>query len=69
MVMHLWGTQATSHMHSLHFGFGFGALLAPQIAKPFLGPDTENETGIVPIAQDNKKSLCSKYQLMCQQNS
>ena len=45
MVMHLWGVKATSHMHSLHFGFGFGALLAPQIAKPFLGEDRENNTG------------------------
>ena len=41
MVMDLWGDQAASPMHSLHFGFGFGALLAPQIARPFLGPEEE----------------------------
>ena len=45
MVMHLWGVKATANIHALHFGFGFGALLAPQIAEPFLGPDTSNETG------------------------
>ena len=45
MVMHLWKSGATFHMHSLHFGFGFGALLAPQVARPFLGPDTDNDTG------------------------
>lgn len=39
MVMHLWGEDASSPMNSLHFGFGFGALIAPQIARPFLSPD------------------------------
>ena len=33
MVMHLWGDDAASPMNSLHFGFGLGALLAPQIAR------------------------------------
>ena len=39
MVMHLWGENTASPMHSLHFGFGLGALLAPQFARPFLSPD------------------------------
>ena len=39
MVMHMWGIKAAAPMHSLHFGFGLGALLAPQIARPFLSPD------------------------------
>lgn len=39
MVMHLWGEDAASPMNSLHFGFGLGALIAPQIARPFLSPD------------------------------
>ena len=44
MVMHMWGDKAASPMHSLHFGFGFGALLAPQIARPFLAPEQQNST-------------------------
>ena len=43
MVMHLWGNDAASPMNSLHFGFGLGALLAPQIARPFLGSE-DNST-------------------------
>ena len=36
MVLHMWGDKAASPMCSLHLGFGIGAMLAPQIAKPFL---------------------------------
>ena len=28
-------------MHSLHFGFGLGALISPQVAQPFLSPDSD----------------------------
>ena len=34
--MHMWGLKAAAPIHSLHFGFGLGALLGPQVAKPFL---------------------------------
>ena len=39
MVMDLWGERAAGPMHSLHFAFGVGAMIAPQIAKPFLSSD------------------------------
>ena len=39
MVLSLWGEKAASPMQSLHFGFAFGAIIAPQIARPFLSPD------------------------------
>ena len=59
-MMHLWGEDAASPMHSLHFGFGFGALLAPQIARPFLSPDdTSNDTDTynwMPQVTDNGAS-------------
>lgn len=44
MVLDVWGTAAASPMHSLHFGFGLGALLAPQLARPFLSPDNDTES-------------------------
>ena len=43
MVMYLWEEKAAPYMHALHFGFGLGALLAPQIARPFLAPEPEDE--------------------------
>lgn len=43
LVMHLWGDRAAPHLHTLHFGFGLGALLAPQIARPFLSPDLDDD--------------------------
>ena len=36
MVIAMWGKNAASPVHALHFGFGVGAVLAPQIARPFL---------------------------------
>lgn len=44
MVMHLWAEKAAAPMHSMHFGFGLGALLAPQIARPFLSGEEDNQT-------------------------
>ena len=38
MVMHMWQEKAAAPMHSLHFGFGVGAFIGPQVAKPFLSP-------------------------------
>ena len=39
LMLSLWGDKAASPMQSLHFGFAFGAIIAPQIARPFLSPD------------------------------
>ena len=44
MVMHLWGEKAAAPMHSLHFGFGLGAAISPQVVGPFLKPRNQNTT-------------------------
>ena len=36
MVLAMWGKDAASPVHALHFGFGMGAVLAPQLARPFI---------------------------------
>ena len=41
MTMHLWGEATASPMNAVHFGFGLGAILAPQLAIPFLSPDAK----------------------------
>ena len=41
MTMHLWGEATASPMNAVHFGFGLGAILAPQLALPFLSPDAK----------------------------
>ena len=38
MCLGLWGVKAAAPLQSLHFGFGLGGILAPQIARPFLSP-------------------------------
>ena len=35
-MLRLWGKKAAPPTHALHFGFGVGALIVPQIARPFL---------------------------------
>ena len=45
MVMDLWLEKAATPMHSLHFGFGFGAMLAPQIARPFISSNADDSLG------------------------
>jgi FHS family Na+ dependent glucose MFS transporter 1 len=32
----MWQRQASSPIHALHFGYGMGALIAPQLARPFV---------------------------------
>ena len=41
--MDLWLDRAAAPMHSLHFSFGVGAMIAPQIANPFLSPDAKDQ--------------------------
>ena len=43
-ILHLWGSQMTPFMQSLHFAFGVGALLAPVVAAPFLNEQEDGET-------------------------
>ena len=46
MIMNLWGDKAGPPMSATHFGFGVGAIIAPQLAKNFLSPDAaENDDG------------------------
>ena len=44
MIMHLWGDKAGPPMSATHFGFGVGAIIAPQLAKNFLSPDAEDDS-------------------------
>ena len=36
MILNLWKEKATGPLHILHFGFGMGSFIVPQIANPFL---------------------------------
>ncbi len=36
VLLNMWGSKSAMALHAMHFCFGVGALLAPQIAKPFL---------------------------------
>ncbi|XP_013421831.1 sodium-dependent glucose transporter 1B [Lingula anatina] len=44
LVLAMWGEKAPAPVHSLHLAFGIGALLAPQIAAPFLGPNIPKDS-------------------------
>ena len=48
MILHLWGSKAATPMHSLHFGFGVGGIIAPQLARYFLnqGPLENTEPSL-----------------------
>ena len=43
-MLRMWGVKAAVPLHALHTAFGIGALIAPLIARPFLGviPDDDN---------------------------
>ena len=45
MVLEMWGDKASSPMHAIHFGFGFGAIISPFIVRPFLSPFDETAKG------------------------
>ncbi|CAC5384738.1 NAGLT1 [Mytilus coruscus] len=36
LILDLWKRKATGPLHILHFGFGMGSFIVPQIANPFL---------------------------------
>ncbi|ESN99799.1 hypothetical protein HELRODRAFT_83935, partial [Helobdella robusta] len=40
VCINVWGTKSASAIQSIHFTFGFGAFIAPLIAKPFLSSAT-----------------------------
>ncbi len=47
MVMHLWGEDMAAPMHALHFGYGVGSVITPQIVWPFLSPEEEEQSSTV----------------------
>lgn len=47
MVLHLWGKKAAAPMCSLHFGFGIGAMIIPQVAAPFLAEISQDDNNNV----------------------
>ena len=44
MCLVMWGKEASAPVHALHFGFGIGAFIAPQLARPFISSQ-DNHTG------------------------
>ncbi|XP_071145046.1 sodium-dependent glucose transporter 1A-like [Mytilus edulis] len=49
IILNIWQEKATGPMHVLHFGFGMGSFIVPQILNPFLAvlspsPDNITET-------------------------
>ena len=66
MTMHLWGKASASPMNAVHFGFGLGAVLAPQLAIPFQSPDakintdTSNDTESYTISKLNTTTPSSQ---------
>ncbi|RWS16536.1 sodium-dependent glucose transporter 1A-like protein [Dinothrombium tinctorium] len=53
-TLHLWGTESPPFIQALHFAFGFGALIAPLIAEPFL----------LEIEEKNSTNSTSSYLIM-----
>lgn len=49
MVLHLWGSNSGPPMFAVHFGFGIGGILAPQIARPFISDQTYNNVSNSPL--------------------
>ena len=51
----MWGEKAAVPVHALHFCFGIGALLTPQLSRPFIyemPPDGMNQTNVSTTAQN-----------------
>ena len=51
IILRLWGTKAAPPTHALHFGFGVGALIVPQIARPFLPHESGNGDDTVLVTE------------------
>ena len=63
MVLHLWGDQAASPQHSLHFGFGVGSIISPLLARPFLSQKiTVNVTNYTDKLNDVSMELHQQLQ-------
>ncbi|CAH1777165.1 unnamed protein product [Owenia fusiformis] len=43
MIIDMWQEDTSPPLHAMHFGWGFGAFIAPMIARPFLGTRPEDE--------------------------
>lgn len=44
MCLQLWQEKANTPIHALHFGFGLGSVISPQVTRPFLSLTVRNET-------------------------
>ena len=47
LIRRVWAEKAAAPMYSLHMGFGIGAFITPQLAKPFLVNDGSLSIDIV----------------------
>lgn len=61
MVLHLWGESSGPPMYALHFGFGLGAVLAPQIARPFLGDYSSHNQSVLYNPYNNASNFEGNY--------
>ncbi|XP_064600759.1 sodium-dependent glucose transporter 1C-like [Liolophura sinensis] len=44
MCLQLWQEKANTPIHALHFGFGLGSVISPQVTRPFLSLIVRNGT-------------------------
>lgn len=59
IIMKLWGDKAASPLHLVHWGFGIGSFIVPQIVNPFLAvpvTDTTNST-IIPTTDTTNSTV------------
>ena len=56
----MWQDKASCPIHALHFGYGLGALVAPQLARPFVITEIHNvKNGGVQLAANGTKFVTS----------
>ncbi|KAI1286380.1 Major facilitator superfamily domain-containing protein 4A [Halotydeus destructor] len=62
LMLYMWGKESQPYMQALHFCFGFGSLVAPLLASPFL---SAGEAPIEGVASNvtNIGALCIKEDL------
>lgn len=67
IILNLWQERATGPLHVLHFGFGMGSFIVPQIANPFLAVvddvsrNTTNVTSLGNMSTVSTTTVKTKY--------
>ncbi|XP_061189696.1 sodium-dependent glucose transporter 1B-like [Saccostrea echinata] len=70
LVLEIWQEKASSPLFLLHFGFGIGSFIVPQIANPFLAvpkptaaANSSNITTVVPISTTETTELLKESRI------